>query len=460
MARAGGDALAWAEDLWRHPASRHALRAQPLPDGIEQLLSMATGSGAALAQAAAEAGESPARLLEVVRFALREQLFFPGADAYRTLGLSRTAPTEAVRSHHRLLQQWLHPDRCSGEDAVFAARVNAAWDRVRTAERRHAYDASLGDTPHALQPPTGTTPGAVVWRQEALGERDLRAFRWRQRAPLIALLAACIGLGALAVLDQARQPAMYTDSRDAPPGQDPVAALVLPPPRQTEAIPARRSAEERLRREPRPAAPRAAVATGEPDTRPIPVPADEAAAVLPKPPPRVLPPAASVADVGSPRPATAPSAPPPPAVPSPPVPAQPQPSRAVPQIALAAQPAPSAAAAPPPRPATAAPLDPRRVRAAERVWTRLLLYLEGRGGRVPPIWDSLGVQQGAESMRMALAAEPPSSLVTPTWRISGESASVDAGLVYKDGNAGRLRARLVWREERWLVADVAMERDR
>lgn len=441
MARAGGEALAWALDLWRQPGARHALRARPLPDGMEQLLAIAGGASAALAEASAATGEPPAQVQEQVRFALREQLLFPDADAYRTLGLAHGAPAQALRSHHRLLQLWLHPDRCDGEDAVFAARVNAAWDQLRTPERRQAYDARLpllaGDPgPHA---------GAVVWRQGLLPEHELRAVRWRQRAPLIALLVACIGLGALVVREQAREPVLYAGAPERPAAPDPldVLGLSLPSPR-TEAAP------------PAPARAPAAPAPAPRENRMErlggdPAPSTPAARVLPPAPP--APAMAQAGDVPAPSLAAK--------VPAP----APSPAATLAPPALAPRPPPAAAQAaapPPPPPASSdAPVqpDPQRARAAQRTGDRLLGYLAGRGAWAPPIWDSRGVQQVAQAIRSALVDAPRAAMRPPEWRIGDQSASLVAAFQYQDGTPGRVRARLVWREQRWLVSDVAMERD-
>ena len=62
-------------------------------------------------------------------------------------------------------------------------------------------------------------------------------------------------------------------------------------------------------------------------------------------------------------------------------------------------------------------------------------------------------------MRPALSGTERAILEMPEWRIGSETASMDTGMRYADGREGRLRASLVWRDERWLVSNVAMERD-
>ena len=142
MERATGEALEWALALLRAPSERHALRERPLPGGMDRLLGLAAGvTSQASADAARALGESEAILRDAARFYAREVLFFPQANAYRVLGLEQSADSGQIKAHHRLLQQWLHPDRARSEDdSVFSARVNSAWNHLRTEERRQVYD--------------------------------------------------------------------------------------------------------------------------------------------------------------------------------------------------------------------------------------------------------------------------------------------------------------------------------
>jgi hypothetical protein len=44
-----------------------------------------------------------------------------------------------------LLLRWLHPDVAGGtERSVFAGRITAAWDDLKTPERRADYDRAMG----------------------------------------------------------------------------------------------------------------------------------------------------------------------------------------------------------------------------------------------------------------------------------------------------------------------------
>jgi hypothetical protein len=82
-----------------------------------------------------------------------------------------------------LLLRWLHPDlsRCS-ERAVFAARVTAAWDDFKTAERRSAYDTLRLEThahaAAAVRP--GAKPRKSTDRVRLLANPGRRRPVWQQ----------------------------------------------------------------------------------------------------------------------------------------------------------------------------------------------------------------------------------------------------------------------------------------
>jgi curved DNA-binding protein CbpA len=61
-------------------------------------------------------------------------------DAYVVLGISRDADDTAIALAHRRLARRHHPD-VAGESANSRMmRINAAFDAIRTPERRAAYD--------------------------------------------------------------------------------------------------------------------------------------------------------------------------------------------------------------------------------------------------------------------------------------------------------------------------------
>ena len=103
--------------------------------------------------------------------------------------------------------------------------------------------------------------------------------------------------------------------------------------------------------------------------------------------------------------------------------------------------------------------DPQRVLVAQQVGNRLLDYLVESGRAVPPIWDSVAAERAAAQIRGSIARGQGPRFESPNWRISDADAGLQAVLRFRDGREGRLRARLTWREQRWLVSDLSMEQD-
>lgn len=466
MSGARGDALEWALALARAPGERHALRQWPLPDGIETLLHIAAaGHGRAVQAAVARTGESEVELVEAVRFYLREVLFHSGADAYRMLGLGHDASSEQIKGHHRLLQQWLHPDRHTSDwDAIFAGRVNAAWNALRTPERRAGYDASH---PEVTAPAPAATPwaGQRVIRAGVPIPADARADRWRRRAPVLALFAACGVLGIAAVRDALREPdSTYraaTAAANPAVDADPV-ALQLPEP------------SPRAARSERASPPRRPAATASRTVAaPAPPPSPRAGALVPRlPTAGVAVPAAPVASskpfatMPTPREPVQAAAPiliaartPLPAATPPPVAAAVAPPASGPRVTPSPIRAPVKAALAPPtgtRPAvepSAPTASAERVHQAQRTGRQLLAFLSAASGTLPPIWDSLAAQQRAVRLRDSLHASGNTRAGDPQWRVAPEDAAMEAAF----GDDVQVRARLVWREQRWLVSGVALE---
>ena len=525
MASARGDALDWALALARAPGERRALRQRPLPDGMETVLQVAGGSHVvAIQEAAAHAGMAPAEVVEAARFYLREMLFFPDADAYRVLGLAADASDEQVKHHHRLLQQWLHPDRPTSDwDAAFAARVNAAWSQLRTPARREAYAATLPATPPVADSAPSWSPPTRIRAPRLDGEHAEAALdedRWRRRAPVLALFGVCALLGVLAVRDMQQEPerALAGGEPAAMPATEDAPEVALQLPAATPPAVAKPAAQKRVDMATvRPA--RSAPVAAKPATKPAPTPTVRTAvAVVDKPVKRpVLPPVAMAA---APKPkavpdkrtlvlAKAPASKPavvlasaaPKAVATP-VPAKPAAKTAVAAIpppvkppsktaAVAAPKAPSmpvvvaakpvarpatrpATVAPPPEPkaivaavpvAPEAPVaapprvaqSPVQVAQAQQTGQRLLAYVSGRGGGVPPIWANVASQTQASRARDALQGAGRVDVGTPNWRVGENSAAMQASLTPRDGGARRLRVDMVWREQRWLVTGLVLE---
>ena len=88
-------------------------------------------------------------------------------DAYVVLGLSRDADDAAVARAHRRLARRHHPDVAGDAASRRMMRINAAYDAIKTAERRAAYERDHREsTPHdgtgCAGDPPGNPSGSVV----------------------------------------------------------------------------------------------------------------------------------------------------------------------------------------------------------------------------------------------------------------------------------------------------------
>jgi hypothetical protein len=183
--------------LHRAPGERFRVRERPLPAGIVHAIEIAAGSPQAVQAAAAELGEPESVVVEAARFYLEQVLFAdPGADAYRVLGLAADATPETIRTHHRWLQRWLHPDRAQAGDAsIFATRVNQAFAQLRMPEARHAYDVRLAEVRLAGAAAPLSPETVRHWGDDEEAPRYGRRSRWL----LAAALVACVVLVVLIV---------------------------------------------------------------------------------------------------------------------------------------------------------------------------------------------------------------------------------------------------------------------
>jgi curved DNA-binding protein CbpA len=88
-------------------------------------------------------------------------------DAYVVLGLSRDADDAAVARAHRRLARRHHPDVAGDAASRRMMRINAAYDAIKTAERRATYERDHREsTPHdgtgGAGDPPGNPSGSVV----------------------------------------------------------------------------------------------------------------------------------------------------------------------------------------------------------------------------------------------------------------------------------------------------------
>lgn len=457
MSGAKGDALEWALALLRAPGERHVLRQRPLPqEGMELLLGIAAGATPdVLAEQARRFGASATQVLEAARFYAREVLFHPQADAYRVLGVETRASAEEIKAHYRLLQLWLHPDRAHDEDdAVFAARVNSAWNRLRSPERRQAYDEAL----RAQRPPEVFDSGDAL--------RSVRSWvpapepvappsPWRRRLPALALLALCGVLVLLALRDMNRpDPDWEASPQVAGPSHaaaaDQLVPLLLPAgqrpaPAQQVGPGEEPSAGSNLAV----AAPPQQAAVDPPGGM---YPQAEAAApgfgAVQRVGGDTFQPGASPGN-GVPAPARA-------AIPVTRAEAAPAVQRSQ---AIAAHPAvantDATPAADPPSPT----LQPEftRVQSARLAGEQLLGYLKSPRRAAPPIWSSPAVEADAQRLRQRLHADGRARLAGARWRIGNNEAVLESAVAGAPARGDQLTAHLRWRDGYWLVTGVEME---
>lgn len=454
MGSAKGSALEWAMALLHAPGERHALRQKPLPEGIAALLGIAAGAmPAELAEAARTFGEPEARIREAAQFYVREVLFFPQADAYRVLGVDAHAGAGTIKAHHRLLQHWLHPDRLQSEDdAIFASRVNVAWNRLRNPERRQAYDRALQQE---QAPEVFAAADGVAGRHGWITDDELPRSPWRHRLPMLALTAACVLLVVLVLRDtEAMQDGWDGPSGPAAGGEaGDVAEISVPAPVHS-VMPAAPVVAPSTRAEPARSLVDA-IAEKHPAIAAAPsVPAVETM-LSPSPSTRRPDPAARALTLSATRSASAIQ----PAVAaytpavSPIV--RPVPVRAVPESAKESAPVmqvASTASIPPVLPSYA------RIQQAWAAGDQLLHFMEDAGRPPPPIWNSPGIQSSADRLRQDMHGGGRVRLSGTQWQIGAQSAVLRAGYVVQGSGTGHLTADLVWREDRWLVVGLSIER--
>lgn len=93
-----------------------------------------------------ESGGLSDEMRSAISFLLERVLFVPGADCYRTLGLSYGAKSEDIRRHYNQLLHIFSFDQVekAGQwDPLFATQINRAYSVLRDPERRRAYDQTL-----------------------------------------------------------------------------------------------------------------------------------------------------------------------------------------------------------------------------------------------------------------------------------------------------------------------------
>lgn len=188
--------LITALELLRAPAMADVLRQQSaLPDDIGILIRVAGGCEATRQRLAVQLNRPEAHLIKAARFYLEQVLFYSETDSYRVLGVASDAPQATVQAHGRWLLKWLHPDNDHTEwEATFAGRVTAAWNDLKTPERRAAYDRKLRSERarafHRRKPAHLAPPLFASQRSQSDATRRRRRLIWRVAAAAAIFLAA------------------------------------------------------------------------------------------------------------------------------------------------------------------------------------------------------------------------------------------------------------------------------
>src|SRR5262249_46589359 len=136
-----GMALKIAIDLLHIPSRVRLYRSEPFPDDVLTLLRIVAGD-TEVERAAATLADRPSKVVrQAAGFFIEQILFASDADSYRVLGASPQASSAELRRNMGFLLRWLHPDLDPrGERSIFIGRVTAAWNDLKTPERRAAYD--------------------------------------------------------------------------------------------------------------------------------------------------------------------------------------------------------------------------------------------------------------------------------------------------------------------------------
>ncbi len=193
---------------FREPARLGELRDRPLPEVLD-VIKAAAGESATI-EAAAEQLDAPADTIrEAAVFFLQQLLFAPNSDAYRVLGVGSDATQDRLRENYRWLMKWLHPDRNQdGWEVVYADRVNAAWQDLKTPDRRAEYDKRTAASPAPA--PVGFAPRPVAIRAQKSASPILSGSTVRRLPAMIlgglaALAVATLGLMYWVQVDNERE---------------------------------------------------------------------------------------------------------------------------------------------------------------------------------------------------------------------------------------------------------------
>jgi hypothetical protein len=159
-----------ALELIHVPSRVRHVRSEPLPEGVATILSIAAGDEIALAKTAEALARPPELVHAAAAFFIEQILLGVGADSYRILGGDANSSVNELRRNMALLLRWLHPDvDRGGTRSLFAGRVTAAWEDVKTPARRTAYD--LGCAKAACKVRSRKLNASLRWPKPSLRAR-------------------------------------------------------------------------------------------------------------------------------------------------------------------------------------------------------------------------------------------------------------------------------------------------
>ena len=88
-------------------------------------------------------------------------------DPYRVLGVDPASTHREIRDAYRRRARMAHPDLAGEEGASWMRDLNAAWDLLKSPERRAAHDAMTGGPSaggsHQPRPTNGTADGGTTF---------------------------------------------------------------------------------------------------------------------------------------------------------------------------------------------------------------------------------------------------------------------------------------------------------
>ncbi len=209
-----------AIDFYRAPRrfGRFTDRGRPLPAGISDLLAAPFHalSDEHIERTAERLGASPEECRAAVTFFIKQAMLESDGDHYRTLGVRRDADRAQIRRHYHYLMKLFHPDNDAGGTHwgdVYAPRINEAYNTLRDAARRAAYDADLPAERDGFDPTTLRTRATERRRPpppapERAG--GMTPLAWKV---VLGLVAGVALLFVLALAMQARQPQLHLKPR-------------------------------------------------------------------------------------------------------------------------------------------------------------------------------------------------------------------------------------------------------